>query len=232
LQGGPFAFGDFPHHPDLTARYAKDTGVDVTIPEAAILFQADSPAWSQSRYYQDAAIRAAFEKIIRCREHSEAPRVLLSLATGSGKTQLAVSVAVAARTHVERLQCYRGVTEDKAIGRFDEGLQRLYMEFSKRQHEDWQNVQTNLKGRDFFRPGPLMRALEGERPCVPLIDELDKVDDGFEPGARADGVVLFDRPNFKESTEKLFLQIAQADEVDRPVLIRLPFTPPISGDGK
>lgn len=92
LQGGPFAFGDFPHHPDLTARYAKDTGVDVTIPEAAILFQADSPAWSQSRYYQDAAIRAAFEKIIRCREHSEAPRVLLSLATGSGKTIIATNL--------------------------------------------------------------------------------------------------------------------------------------------
>lgn len=33
----------------------------------------------------------------------------------------------------------------------------------------------------------------------------------LEPGARADGVVVFDRPNFKESTEKLFLQIAQAD---------------------
>ena len=54
----------------------------------------------------------------------------------------------------------------------------------------------------------------------------------LEPGARADGVVVFDRPNFKESTEKLFLQIAQADQVDRPVLIRLPFTPPISGAGK
>ena len=54
----------------------------------------------------------------------------------------------------------------------------------------------------------------------------------LEPGGRADGVVVFDRPNFKESTEKLFLQIAQADQVDRPVLIRLPFTPPISGDGK
>ena len=37
-----------------------------------------------------------------------------------------------------------------------------------------------LKGRDFFRPGPLMRALECDRPCVLLIDELDKVDDGFE----------------------------------------------------
>jgi hypothetical protein len=54
----------------------------------------------------------------------------------------------------------------------------------------------------------------------------------LEPGGRADGVVVFDRPNFKESTEKLFLQIAQADQVDRPLLIRLPFTPPISGDGK
>lgn len=52
----------------------------------------------------------------------------------------------------------------------------------------------------------------------------------LEPGERADGVVVFDRPNFKESTEKLFLQIAQADQVDRPILIHLPFTPPISGE--
>jgi hypothetical protein len=50
----------------------------------------------------------------------------------------------------------------------------------------------------------------------------------IEAGARADGVVVFDRPNFKQSTEKLFLQIAQADQVDRPILIRLPFTPPIA----
>ena len=51
----------------------------------------------------------------------------------------------------------------------------------------------------------------------------------LEPGGRADGVVVFDRPNFKQSTEKLFLQIAQANQVDRPILIRLPFTPPITG---
>jgi hypothetical protein len=57
------------------------------------------------------------------------------------------------------------------------------MEFSKGQHENWQSVQASLKGRDFFRPGPLMRALECERPCVLLIDELDKVDEGFEAQA-------------------------------------------------
>jgi len=52
----------------------------------------------------------------------------------------------------------------------------------------------------------------------------------LEPGERADGVAVFDRPNFKQSTEQLFLQIAQADQIDRPILIRLPFTPPISAD--
>jgi MoxR-like ATPase len=106
--------------------------------------------------------------------------LLLEGPAGSGKTQLAVSVAKAAGTHIERLQCYRGVTEDQAIGRFDEGLQRLYMEFARGEHADWQSVQANLRGRDFFRAGPLMRALECERPCVLLIDELDKVDEGFE----------------------------------------------------
>ena len=54
----------------------------------------------------------------------------------------------------------------------------------------------------------------------------------IEAGARADGVVVFDRPNFKQSTEKLFLQIAQADQVDRPILIHLPFTPPIAGGAR
>jgi MoxR-like ATPase len=108
--------------------------------------------------------------------------LLLEGPAGSGKTQLAVSVAQAAGTHIERLQCYRGVTEDKAIGRFDESLQRLYLEFSKGNGESgsWRELQANLKGRDFFRPGPLMRALECEKPCVLLIDELDKVDEGFE----------------------------------------------------
>ena len=66
--------------------------------------------------------------------------LLLEGPAGSGKTQLAVSVAQAAGTHIERLQCYRGVTEDKAIGRFDESLQRLYIEFSKGNGESGRRV--------------------------------------------------------------------------------------------
>jgi len=44
------------------------------------------------------------------------------------------------------------------------------------------------------------------------------------PGQRADGVVVFERPTFKESTENLELQLARADQVDRPILLPVPFT--------
>lgn len=92
LQDGPFPFADFPAHPDLTTRYAKDSGINLNAPEAAIMFQADSPAWAQSRYYQDASIRAAFEKIILDRQAGVPPRVLLTLATGAGKTIIATNL--------------------------------------------------------------------------------------------------------------------------------------------
>ena len=106
--------------------------------------------------------------------------VILEGPAGSGKTQLALAVAQAANTHIERLQCYEGLTDKQAIGEFDEGLQRLYMEFCKGQGLGWHEIVQSLRGRDFFRPGPLMRALESERSCVLLIDELVKVDEAKE----------------------------------------------------
>jgi hypothetical protein len=52
------------------------------------------------------------------------------------------------------------------------------------------------------------------------------------PGARADGVVLFERPSFKESKERLLLAVAEAEEVDRPVLAPIAFVAPVAGGGK
>lgn len=51
----------------------------------------------------------------------------------------------------------------------------------------------------------------------------------LEPGQRADGVVLFVRPSFKESSEKLQLQLAEAEQVDRPLVVVVPFTSSIEG---
>jgi MoxR-like ATPase len=107
--------------------------------------------------------------------------LLLEGPAGSGKTQLAYAVAQAANTTVERLQCYEGINEEKAIGKFDEPLQRLCVELKATSNNvDWESLQTALHGRQFFSAGPLLSALEYEKSCVLLIDELDKVDHAFE----------------------------------------------------
>jgi hypothetical protein len=51
---------------------------------------------------------------------------------------------------------------------------------SKSSSVDWESVRTELHGQQFFSAGPSLRALQYEKPCVLLIDELDKVDHAFE----------------------------------------------------
>jgi MoxR-like ATPase len=107
--------------------------------------------------------------------------LLLEGPAGSGKTQLAYAVAEAADTTVERLQCYEGINEEKAIGKFDEPLQRLCVELkSSSSSVDWESLHVELHSLQFFSAGPLLRALQCEKPCVLLIDELDKVNHAIE----------------------------------------------------
>lgn len=83
---------DFPSPAELRSRYEAHIGFSLDSDAAKPLLTPYAGGETQRRYYQDAAIRAAFEKIGRCHTEGEAARVLLTLATGAGKTFIAVNL--------------------------------------------------------------------------------------------------------------------------------------------
>ncbi|RJP24342.1 MAG: restriction endonuclease subunit R, partial [Deltaproteobacteria bacterium] len=86
----PHPMSEFPTPAALRERYEKATGFGLSDPVARPLLVRYTGGEAARRYYQDAAIRAVLEKIARCTKEGKPPRALLSLATGSGKTFIAV----------------------------------------------------------------------------------------------------------------------------------------------
>lgn len=78
---------EFPTPADLQALYQDAVGLTLDHELSKPLLRPYMGGEASRRYYQDAAIRAALEKIARGER-----RVLLSLATGSGKTWIAVNL--------------------------------------------------------------------------------------------------------------------------------------------
>ena len=83
---------DFPTPDELRTRYEQGLGFQLTDPVARPLRQPYPGGEGTRRYYQDAAIRAVMEKIARCAVTGQPRRALLSMATGCGKTFIAVNL--------------------------------------------------------------------------------------------------------------------------------------------
>ena len=88
----PKPMAEFPTPADLRERYQRGMGFDLESPPARPLLQPYSGGEGTRRYYQDAAIRAVLEKIARCQITARPKRALLSMATGCGKTFIAVNL--------------------------------------------------------------------------------------------------------------------------------------------
>jgi type I restriction enzyme R subunit len=88
----PSSIANFPTPAELRQRWLEAAGLDPTAPEVGPLLTAYSVAGDKPRYYQDAAVRAVLERVARAASGKEKKRALLSLATGAGKTSIAVGL--------------------------------------------------------------------------------------------------------------------------------------------
>src|SRR6478609_9125346 len=104
--------------------------------------------------------------------------ILVEGPAGTGKTQLAKSVAEITNARLIRLQCYEGLDESKALYEWNYKKQLLRIQASKQEGEtgSWSEMEENIFSEEFLLTRPLLEAIRAEDPVVLLIDEVDRVE--------------------------------------------------------
>jgi MoxR-like ATPase len=97
---------------------------------------------------------------------------------GVGKTALALALARATDRRLVRLQCHEGIDLAQAAYEWNYGRQLLAIRV--REGDGARAAEADLFARDYLLERPLLQAIASERPCVLLIDEVDRADEAFE----------------------------------------------------
>jgi len=101
--------------------------------------------------------------------------ILVEGPAGTGKTQLAKSVAEMSGARLIRLQCYEGLDESKALYEWNYKKQLLRIQ-AERNASDWSEIEDDIFSNEFLLTRPLLEAIRSDDPVVLLIDEVDRVE--------------------------------------------------------
>ncbi|HUY30444.1 MAG TPA: MoxR family ATPase [Acidimicrobiales bacterium] len=108
--------------------------------------------------------------------------VLVEGPAGTGKTELAKSVAALLGARLVRLQCYEGLDESKALYEWNYRKQLLRIQVERAEGPGatgaggWSEVEQDIFSEDFLLERPLLEAIRAVDPVVLLVDEVDRVE--------------------------------------------------------
>ena len=106
--------------------------------------------------------------------------LLLEGEAGVGKTAVASACARALGRPLLRLQCYEGLDLSQSVYEWNYSRQLLEIRLAEAGQGDRAALRDNLFSEEFLLQRPLLQAIRAPKPCVLLIDEIDRADEAFE----------------------------------------------------
>jgi MoxR-like ATPase len=106
--------------------------------------------------------------------------LLIEGPAGVGKTESAKVLADALETKLIRLQCYEGLDSSSALYEWNYPKQMLRIRLTENDSSSLEARESMIFSDQFLLKRPLLEAITQDKPCVLLIDEVDRADEAFE----------------------------------------------------